>query len=314
VGEAGWLRLFREPLAGEASWLLPLALLGLPLALVVLGRPRPLTGQHLALVLWAGWLLPELVYFSLNSGLFHAYYLIMLGPPLAALVGAAVWALWRLWRRRPLLGWLAAALVAVVTLAVQGVTLASYAGYAAIVFTLAVPLLVAGLGLLIAAGRRRRLATVAFVALLLSLVVAPALWSGLTTVNASPDVALPRSGPGSGNGGHLLSPQQEVVLDYLLAHTEADDYLVAGESSHDVSGYIVATGRPALTFGGFNGGDEVIDAEGLAEMVDEGELRYVLGGDLARKKPEIGRWLEANCAVVQVPGAGGAWLYDCGGW
>jgi 4-amino-4-deoxy-L-arabinose transferase-like glycosyltransferase len=321
VGEPGWLRLFTEPLAGEASWLLPLALLGLPLTLWVLGRPWPLTGRHLALVLWAGWLLPELVYFSLNSGLFHGYYLIMLGPPLAALAGAAVWALWRLVRRRPLLGWLAAALAATVTLAVQGVTLASYADYAAIVFALAIPLLVVGLGLLLLAGRRQRrgLRTAAFVALLLSLVVAPLLWSGLTAVHASPDVALPRAGPDSGSRGRtasaaLLSPQQEVVLDYLLAHTDPDDYLVAGESSHDVSGYILATGRPALTFGGFNGGDDVIDAEGLAEMVAGGELRYVLGGDLARKKPEIGRWLAANCAVVQVPGAGGAWLYDCGGW
>jgi 4-amino-4-deoxy-L-arabinose transferase-like glycosyltransferase len=321
VGDPGWLRLFTEPLAGEASWLLPLALLGLPLALVVAGRPWPLTGKHLALVLWAGWLLPELVYFSFNSGLFHAYYLIMLGPPLAALVGAAVWALWRLWRRRPSLGWLVAALAAAVTLAVQGITLANAVGYAAPVQAVAVPLLIAGLGLLLAAGRRRgrRLAIAGLALVLLSLVVAPALWSGLTTVNADPNVALPRSGPDSGDRGatasaDLLSPQQEVVLDYLLANTGADDYLVAGESSHDVSGYILATGRPALTFGGFNGGDEVIDAEGLAGMVAGGELRYVLGGDLVRKKPEIGRWLEANCTVVQVPGAGGMWLYDCGGW
>jgi 4-amino-4-deoxy-L-arabinose transferase-like glycosyltransferase len=66
----------------EASWLLPLALLGIPLAWVTLGWAWPLTDKHAGLLLWAGWLLPELAYFSFTSGLFHRYYLIMLGPPL----------------------------------------------------------------------------------------------------------------------------------------------------------------------------------------------------------------------------------------
>jgi len=88
VGEAGALRLVTEPLVTEAGWLLPLALMGLPLVLVAVGWQWPLGEKHLGLLLWAGWLLPELLYFSFTTGLFHSYYLIMLGPPLAALVGA----------------------------------------------------------------------------------------------------------------------------------------------------------------------------------------------------------------------------------
>ena len=100
VGEPGVLRLVTEPLVTEAGWLLPLALLGIPLILAILGWQWPLSDKDLAVVLWAGWLLPSLAYFTFTSGLFHAYYLIMLGPPLAALVGAMAWALVALVTRR----------------------------------------------------------------------------------------------------------------------------------------------------------------------------------------------------------------------
>jgi hypothetical protein len=87
-----------------------------------------------------------------------------------------------------------------------------------------------------------------------------------------------------------------------------------------VSGYIIETGRPALVFGGFNGGDNVVAVDDLAEMVEKGALRYVLGGpELGRSKPEISQWVESTCQQVEVPGAVQAGsraamvLYDCGG-
>ncbi len=357
VGEAGWLRLFTEPLVGEAGWLLPVALLSLPLALAVLGRPRPLGKKaplkaqapvpgadapgrglaqkshpwrlgkkHLALALWAGWLLPEVVYFTFNSALWHAYYLIMLGPPLAALVGATAWALWRLSRRRRWLPLLTMALIAGVTLWVQLNALREYLTYTALVLAAAVPLFLGGLALLDWAGQQKRwaLARVGFSLAILSLAVAPLLWSAATALNENPNVPLPRSGPDTGQAqarmSDTLSPAQDAILDYLLAHTGPDDYLVAGLSSHDVSGYIIETGRPALTFGGFNGGDDVVTVEKLAEMVERGELRYVLGGrELAQRKPEIGQWVERTCTPVKAPGATTmdrgqpTVLYDCGG-
>jgi len=333
VGEPGWLRLVTEPLVGEAGWLLPVALLGIPLVLVMLGRPWPLDKRHLALALWAGWLLPEVVYFTFNSALWHAYYLIMLGPPLAALVAATAWALWRLVRRRRGLGLAALALIAAATLGVQGNALRSYPsalfgtglGYAVVVVVVALLVLHGGLVLLNWSSQRKRrvLARASFSLVVLSLLLAPLLWSGLTVLNENPNVALPRSGPDAGRQNRMpeaVAAQQEAILDYLLAHTDPDTYLVAGLSSHDVSGYILETGRPALPFGGFNGGDDVVTVEQLAAMVEAGELRYVLGGqELTRRKPELGRWVQRTCTAVAVPGlpASGpgqqAVLYDCAG-
>jgi len=79
VGQPGWLRLFTQPLADQTGWLLPLALFAIPLILAVLGWKWSLTEQQASVVLWVGWLLPQMAYFSFTSGLWHVYYLIMLG-------------------------------------------------------------------------------------------------------------------------------------------------------------------------------------------------------------------------------------------
>ena len=93
------------------------------------------------------------------------------------------------------------------------------------------------------------------------------------------------------------------MLDYLLANTNPDGYLVATASSHTASPLILATGRPVLTFGGFTGRDDVISVEQLAEMVAAGEIRFVISdGSLQQQKPEIASWVQRNCTIVSLPG------------
>ncbi len=324
VGRAGLLRLFTAPLVTEAGWLLPLALLGIPLVLVALGRPWPLRERHLSLLLWVGWLLPAALYFTFNTGLFHAYYLIMLGPPLAALVGAAAWALGRLWRGRPGLAWGLAAALAVPTVALHVVTLGMYPVYARTITVVAVLAGVAGLALL---SRRSRPGAIRAAVLLLgvSLLAAPLTWSVLTTLNANANTALPRAGPGDARTGQswstALSPVQERLAAYLLEHTAPDSYLLATLRATEAAPYILATGRPVLAVGGFSGSDNVAGVEELAAMVEDGELRFFWGADWGQK-PEIAAWLRSSCCVVVLPGfparpespgdaAQGAALYDC---
>ncbi len=324
VGEPGALRLITEPLATESGWLLPLALLAVPLAFVQLRWRWPLTDKHVAIVLWAGWLLPSLIYFSFTTGLFHAYYLIMLGPPIAALVGVAAWALWRAWRDEPRLGGGLLVLLTGAILAFQAVTLQNYPDYAGWVVGAAAILWLAGAGLLLlrpAAWLRMAGPTLVF----LSLLVAPLVWSGATAVDADPNVSLPNAGPDVGqqarpNASDELTPLQQATLEYLVANTDRDGYLVATLNAREAATYILETGRPVLTFGGFSGSDNVVDVERLAQMVYDGELRFVLAGDdVARSKRDIAAWLDSNCAPVtlSVPGGQGgpagnqSTLYDC---
>ncbi len=83
------LRLGNRDLAGHGSWLLPFAILGAITAVRVGGMRRDDT-RAASLVLWSVWLATFAIVFSAASGPIHPYYLSLLGPPIAALVGIGV--------------------------------------------------------------------------------------------------------------------------------------------------------------------------------------------------------------------------------
>jgi 4-amino-4-deoxy-L-arabinose transferase-like glycosyltransferase len=331
VGMPGLLRLFSALLAEEASWLLPLLLPGILLVAVVAGGKRPLNEKHLALLLWAGWLLPMLLYFSFTSGLWHTYYLIMLGPAIAALTAATAWALWQVFEQRRWIGWTLLALFSGLTLLYQLVTLRAYQGIALPLLALVAAAWLAGLLLLAVKRANKTMATAALLLICLSLLAAPLLISVQTTFNAHPNTALPNAGPDlgrrqPGSTDRNLADSSQALADYLVAHTTAGSYLVATLDSSAAAPLILATKRPVLTFGGFNGSDNVVQVEHLAQMISSGSLRYVLGGEqLTQQKPAIGKWVAENCTPVDWgglmvdanPQPGGklqsAVLYDCAG-
>ncbi len=94
-GPTGPLRLFDQLMGGQASWLLPAALLALVAGLWA-RRGAPRTDRtRAALLLWGGWLVVTALIFSFGQGVIHTYYTVALAPAIGALVaiGAAqVWA------------------------------------------------------------------------------------------------------------------------------------------------------------------------------------------------------------------------------
>ena len=94
-GPTGALRLFDSVMGGQASWLLPAALLALGAGLVATRRAPRTDRTRAALLLWGGWLIVSALVFSLSSGIIHTYYTVALAPAIAALVaigGAMLWA------------------------------------------------------------------------------------------------------------------------------------------------------------------------------------------------------------------------------
>ena len=299
VGAAGALRLFTEPLAPQVSWLLPMALMGLGLAWVMAGKPNRLNDRHLALILWGGWLLPMGLYFSFTTGLWHTYYLIMMGPALAAQVGSAVWAFDQVWKKSPML---CAGVVLLASGATLGFEIVSLTGYPDIFDTAIVPMTMGWLAGMAALGLLRQ-RTWALALILASLLVPPFLWSEMTAFNPHPEVNLPSAGPLRGQPDiTLLNETQVKVMDYLLSRTNSDAYLAATLDSHGASPLILATGRAVLTFGGYVGRDDILTPTGLREWVSSGRLRYVIDDGNLWEKPTINSWVTANCSVVQIPG------------
>ena len=112
-GETGWLRLFNSEFGGQASWLLPAALVLLSAGLAVTWRAARTDRTRAALILWGGWLVVTGATFSLGQGIIHPYYTVALAPALGALVGIGGVVLWR--RRHELTARIAVSVTIAVT-------------------------------------------------------------------------------------------------------------------------------------------------------------------------------------------------------
>ena len=301
TGTPGVLRFFTQPLSKQMSWLLPFALISLAL-LAFSSRIRlPLESEaHKALVLWGGWLVTCLVFFSAISGIFHSYYAIMLAPPLGAVVGMGFAQLWDWGKNRR---WVGALLViaAVVTVAFQAFAFKQY-GESMIWIAIAGVTLLIGSILLVSPMTRR----VAYVTILIAMLIAPAYWTTMTVAsNGNRNLPTANSGTQQFGPGPVNDPRGEgqpapditELLTYLETNTQGIKYLVAVPSAQIGAGMVLATGRPVLYMGGFTGQDEVVTTDDLTRIVTNGELRYVLYGN-ASGKPEIANWLQASCSVV----------------
>jgi 4-amino-4-deoxy-L-arabinose transferase-like glycosyltransferase len=304
TGQPGALRLFSAPLSKEASWLLPFGLFS---ALLVAFRARlrwPLAPQHQSLVLWGGWLLTSAIFFSV-AGFFHEYYLVMLAPPLAALVGMGVVELWRLRQDRP---WLSLGLLLIAAGGTLALQIATAQAFLKTIWwqPLVIGMFILGGVLLVAQRRQSRVALAGFACIVAAMLITPGIWSGLTTLYSSENQSLPSaySGRASGpvNRGGLQVDQ--TLLNYLESHTQDTTYLMAVPSSMQGADYVLATGRPVLYLGGFMGQDQVESSASLAQMVAEGKLRFIYwggqGGGLGSGgQSDISTWVTTACVPVR---------------
>jgi 4-amino-4-deoxy-L-arabinose transferase-like glycosyltransferase len=94
-GATGWLRMFNSEFGGQASWLIPGALILLG-GLFLLRMRAPRTDRtRAAVILWGGWLLLTAAVFSLGQGIIHPYYTVALAPAIGASVGIGAVLLWQ---------------------------------------------------------------------------------------------------------------------------------------------------------------------------------------------------------------------------
>jgi hypothetical protein len=90
--------------------------------------------------------------------------------------------------------------------------------------------------------------------------------------------------------------------------------LVAAIRSRIASPIILNTDEPVISLGGFNGADPVFSNEGLASLVKEGAVRFILIEGRDRKEDSV-RWITDNCEQVRQEVARSSdstvLLYDC---
>jgi 4-amino-4-deoxy-L-arabinose transferase-like glycosyltransferase len=305
TGTPGVFRFFTQPLSKQMSWLLPFALISVLLALLGSHVQLPIkSGVHKALLLWGGWLLTCVVFFSMISGIFHSYYAIMLAPALGAMVGIGFAQLWSWGADKK---WVSAvlSLSAAVTIGFQYFATTQYGEFSWWMVGSGVLL---GIGILLRVARNRK--RLAYVTILVAMLVIPTYWT-VMTVAANSNINLPTAYTGGNqqagpdginrprqNGGGPGSSVNNDMLTYLQANTADVKYLLAVPSSQNGSTLVLQTGRPVLYMGGFGGQDEVVTAKDLSAMVANGELRYILYGGDRGGKEDIASWLKTSCSAV----------------
>lgn len=207
TGEKGPLRLFQSALSGQASWLLPFALIA-SIGLLASIRRRNITQKRKEVIFWLAWLLPAAAFFSV-AGFFHQYYLIMLAPPISALFGAGFVELWQQYRERS--GWLSWLLpIAILTTSAFGwFILQNYndtigSGWSIVVLILGI----IGTALLVVARlTSEKWTKFAIMASMLAMFIGPMYWA-LTPITYGGNSMIPQAGPSQFGGGGMPSGQR----------------------------------------------------------------------------------------------------------
>jgi len=317
TGDPGPFRLFNAELAGQASWLLPLAVLGGALVAANTRWRVRLSQPARGLILWVAWLLPMAVFVCL-AGLMHRYYLAMCAPAIAALVGAG---LSRFWERRAAGVWRAALGALLATSTASTVLLLGYwPDWQARLAPLLVALTLVAMVLILLGGTegvwRRAMAASGLVLGIASLLVVPAVWSTFPVIFGG-DRHLPYAGPElatSAGRAQADGPPQPLV-DRLVHLADGEVFLAAALDANAAAPLILATGRPVMAMGGFTGSDPILTPEELAKRVAAGEVRFFWiprqEGGLAQRPARGSRsenaglleWVYGHCAL-RLPGIG----------
>ena len=151
---------------------------------------------------------------------------------------------------------------------------------------------------------------------ILALLIAPTAWAtytmwqgssgGLAGAGPRPTQGSSWDGPGGGPPGRPsdhCDTADPALMDYLLANRGDAKYLVATTNARSASPIILATDEPdpVITLGGFAGRDPVLNTAQIANLVDEGALRFFLisqegwGGSAQNESTS---WVQDNCKQV----------------
>ncbi|MDB5077298.1 MAG: glycosyltransferase family 39 protein [Chloroflexi bacterium] len=135
-------------------------------------------------------------------------------------------------------------------------------------------------------------------------------------------------------GGGPRSNVNTQLLSYLLKNQGATNYLVVTTNSNSAAPYIIKTGKPVMSLGGFGGNDPIVTLAQFKTLVKSNTVRYVLaggGGGGMDGGSAVMQWVQTACAAVPASNYqtatsssstsanaatdnfGGAALYDCRG-
>ncbi len=297
-GSTGVLRLFNDLMGGQASWLLPAALLALVLGLWTTRRAPRTDRTRAALLLWGGWLVVSAAVFSLGSGVIHTYYTVALAPAIAVLTAIGAVALWRARASSAGRLWLAA-----------GLGFTAVWGYVLLARTPTfVPwlrwlVLIGGVGAALtlvsapALGRVARRATVVAAAVATIACIGGPLAYSAQTISTGHTGSVPSAGPSTGTGGGFgagrsgapggsgagapgeIAGTSTALVTALQSGAARYRWVAAVSGSEQAASLELASGGlPVMGIGGFNNQAETLSLARFEQYVKAGQIHYYVVG------------------------------------
>lgn len=310
-GQTGIFRIFNNDFGPNIAWLLVLALASGGLLLWIL-RKTPRTNRGRATVIfWMLWLIIHIVIFSMTSGVIHPYYVVVMTPAVAALVGIGVPFLWGVYVRRKSYAWILPMLVGVT--AAIAIIILSYAGTMTwLMWTVGVLGAIGMIGLLVNLYTPKRwLQNLAIITSVAACMTAPVVYT-LSTVNVTHTGSIPTAGPSSTamqGSNNEKSQADSALVQYLLRNQNGATWLVAVDSANESAAIQLTSGQPVMAIGGFNGSDTPLTLEQFKQLVADGKLKYYAasshghGGGPNGGNSEITNWIKKNGKVVNYGGS-----------
>ena len=310
-GQTGIFRIFNNDFWPNIAWLLVLALAGGGLLLWILRKTLRTNRGRAAVIFWMLWLLIHIVIFSMTSGVIHQYYVVVMAPAVAALVGISLPFLWGAYTRRKPYAWLLPVLVGVT--AVTTVIILGYAGTMTWLMWIVGLFGLAGMiGLLVNLYTPRRwLQNSAIIAALAACTLAPTVYI-LATVNVAHTGSIPTAGPSSTamrGSNNETSHADSQLVQYLLRHQHGATWLVAVASANESAEIQLTSNQPVMAVGGFNGSDTPLTLEQFKQLVKDDKVNYYAisshghGGGPGGGDNEITAWVKQTGTVVNYGGS-----------
>jgi 4-amino-4-deoxy-L-arabinose transferase-like glycosyltransferase len=305
-GATGLGRLFRGDMATEISWLLPAALIALVAGLVLTARAPRTDLRRAALIVFGGSLLVTTLTFSYMQGVIHPYYTIALAPEIAAVLAVTCSVLWE--RRATWTARIVSAVLVETTVVWDVHLLGSWQPWLNVVLVLASVVTVVALLF------RDVLAKFAVVGLFAAVLAAGGGTSAyaLSTASHAHSGSIPYSGPvtsAQGNVGDQRSTAN-TALAALLAKTTTR-WAAATNGAGSSGPLQIASGRPVMAIGGFNGSDNAPTLSQFKAWVATGQISYYVsggqggggqGGDGSTSASQIASWVAAHFTARTVGG------------
>ena len=333
---AGITRLFsKNVLSDQIVWFIPLALLGfLAGAIKEKLRLKLDNRRKISLALWFVWLVPEFIYFSFTTGLFHPYYLSMMAPPIAALAGIGIVTMWQFYKEGGWKSWFLPIAFVVEGLTHMLMLSYFYSSLSAVIRNI----IIASLSLCFGASailaifnilsviksknntyennddlkenKNIKLKKALVGIALISILVTPFIGAS-AAITHSVNSTIPcaglellsnseKGGSGRGNGDQINSGNTKLI-EFLKSNKTNEKYSLVVSSSQSAQNIIIQTGESVMALGGFSGSDNILTLDQFKELVKNGEVRYVLSGGMGGRGNggnEIMSWVAQNGEVV----------------